>query len=299
MKSKKQITIFAILLLGILAVSCASTPETSSEQINITVSILPEKYFVERIGGDHITVNVMVGPGDSPHTYEPKAVQMTALSNAAVYFSIGIDFENAWMNRIVDTNPDMQIVDLSANLERIPMGSHLHEGEAVEENKEENGLDPHVWTSPNNVNIMANTIYQTLARIDPANEEAYKANLDSFQQDISDLKTEIETSLQGIASNKFMVFHPAWGYFARDFGLEQIAVEIEGSEPSVKELAGIIEEAHEENIQVVFAQPEFSTKTADYIATEINGQVILISPLTEDWLENLRNVGNTFGDVLK
>ena len=341
MRSKKINTILSILLLGILAISCATTTEASSEQVdtepvseaetssdkvssesgseeevvssdeqasdepvNVTVSIVPEKYFIERVGGEHVNVNVMVGPGDSPHTYEPKAEQMTALSNAAVYFSIGVDFESAWMERIAAANSDMQIIDLSAALDKIPMSSgHHHEGEETEESadstEEESNIDPHVWTSPENVSAMAETIYQTLAEVDPQNEADYQANLDAFQADISSLEDEINASLEGIASNSFIVFHPAWGYFARDFGLEQIAIEIEGSEPSAQELAGIIDEAKEENIQVVFGQPEFSTKTADYIAEEINGQVILISPLAEDWLENLRGVGTTFGEVLK
>ena len=304
MKNKIIHTVISTLLLGVMAISCASAPETNSDLVNITVSILPEKYFVERIGGDYVDVNVMVGPGDSPHTYEPKAEQMTALSSASVYFSIGVDFESAWMERIAAANSDMQIVDLSATLEKIPMSSgHDHESEETEENtreaEEESGLDPHVWTSPENVKVMAEIIYQTLAEIDPDHEADYKSNLDTFQQDINNLEEEIETSLHGFTSNKFMVFHPSWGYFARDFNLEQIAIEINGSEPSAQELAGIIDEAKEENIQVVFGQPEFSTKTADYIAEEINGQVILISPLTEDWLENLRSVGNTFAEVLK
>lgn len=335
MKSKKINTILSILLLGILAISCTSTPEasseqtssevesieqadsepasdeeassdeqTSNEQVNVTVSIVPEKYFVERVGGEYVTVNIMVGPGESPHTYEPKAEQMTALSESALYFSIGVEFDNVWMEKIAATNPDMQIVNLSANLEKIPMASsHDHEGEeaeeSAEETEEEGSLDPHVWTSPENAKVMAETICQKLSEVDPAHETDYQANLATFQQDIDELEDEIEASLQGITSNKFMVFHPAWGYFARDFGLEQIAIEIEGSEPSAQELAGIIDEAKEENIQVVFAQPEFSTKTADYIAEEINGQVILISPLSEDWLENLRNVGSTFAEVLK
>jgi zinc transport system substrate-binding protein len=302
MKQKITTTILSILLLGVLAISCASSPSTSSEQVNVTVSIVPQKYFVKRVGGEHVNVNIMVGPGDSPHTYEPKAEQMTALSDADVYFSIGVEFENAWMDRIRDANSEMLIVDLSSNLEKIQMASHHHEHEEDEESpdhEEEGTLDPHVWTSPVNAGLMAETIYETLADIDPDNETDYKANLEAFQKDISELNTEIKTTLEGLDSNRFMVFHPSWGYFARDFGLEQIPVEIEGSEPSAQELAGIIDEAKEENVKVIFGQPEFSTKTVDYIADEINGEVILISPLAEDWLENLRGVGNTFANVLK
>ncbi len=304
MRTKKAIAILSFLLLGILTISCASSPEASSDQINVTVSIIPQKYFVERVGGEHVNVNIMVGAGSSPHTYEPKADQMTALSDADVYFGIGVDFENAWMDRIADANTSMEIVDLSSSLEKMPMTSHHHhEDEEAEEShetsEEEGNLDAHVWTSPNNASLMAETIYTTLANIDPDNEADYKANLEAFQQDISELIIEIETSLADLDSNTFIVFHPAWGYFARDFGLEQVPVEIEGSEPSAQEFASIIDEAKEENVKVIFGQPEFSTKTVDYLADEINGEVILISPLAEDWLENLRGVGNTFAEVLK
>jgi zinc transport system substrate-binding protein len=301
MKTPKIQTTIAFVLIAILLSACGADTSvtTNTGALNVTVSILPEKYFVERIGGDYVNVNVMVGPGDSPHTYEPKSDQMTALSQASVYFSIGVDFENAWMDRIAAANPDMQIVDVSANLEKIPMVAHHHEGETATANSEDEGeLDPHVWTSPENVKVIAQSIYQTLAESDPAHQAEYQANLDAFLQDIDSLESDIQTSLANITSHTFIVFHPSWGYFARDFGLEQIPIEIQGSEPSAQELAGIIDEAKAENTKVIFGQPEFSTKTADYIAQEINGQVILIDPLAEDWLENLRAVAQTFTEVL-
>jgi len=302
MKTKQLLFLPILLLIGLLAASCSPTAASNNNQMQVTVSILPEKYFVERIGGENISVNVMVGPGDSPHTYEPKAEQMAALSNSALYFSIGVDFENAWLERMASANPDMQIVDVSANLEKIAMTAHHHDEEnAAEEssaNEEEEGLDPHVWTSPENVKAIARTIYLSLAEADPNHQADYQSNLEAFQKDIDTLERDIQDSLTGISSNKFIVFHPSWGYFARDFGLEQVAIEIEGSEPSAQELAGIIDEAKAEQVQVIFGQPEFSTKTAEYIAKEINGQVILIDPLAEDWLENLRKVANTFAEVL-
>jgi len=299
MKRNRIQTVFIFLLLSALAVSCSPAAQTGSEQTTVTVSILPEKYFVERIGGEYVSVNVMVGPGDSPHTYEPKADQMAALSNSAIYFSIGVEFESAWMERIAAANPDMNIVDVSSNLEKIPMVAHHHEGEEEATVEEEGELDPHVWTSPENVKSMSQTIYESLAAADPAHQAEYQANLDVFMNDIDTLEGEINANLAGLASNKFIVFHPSWGYFARDFSLEQIPIEIEGSEPSAQELAAIIDEAKEENAKVIFGQPEFSTKTAEYIAQEIGGEVILISPLAEDWLENLRSVSSTFGEVLK
>ena len=288
--------IVVLALTAILLAACSSgtagASTGSSDQLNVTVSILPEKYFVERIGGDYVNVNVMVGPGEEPHTYEPKTDQMTALSNSAIYFSIGVDFESAWMDRIASANPGMQIVDLSANIEKIAMTSSDGDEEA-------GSPDPHVWTSPENVKIIAQSIYETLAKTDPAHQAEYQANLESFQTDIGTLETDIQSALSGITSTKFLVFHPAWGYFAHEFGLEQIAIEIGGSEPSAQELVAIIDEAKKDNIKVVFGAPEFSSKTADYIAQEINGQVVLIDPLAEDWLTNLQNVAGAFAQALK
>jgi zinc transport system substrate-binding protein len=286
-----------ILLGAALVAACSpaatgtSTASASSGKLNVTVSILPEKYFVERIGGDYVDVTVMVGPGEEPHTYEPKTEQMTALSNSAIYFSIGVDFESAWMDRIESANPNMQVVNLSDKIEKIPMT-------AGDEDEKAGSPDPHVWTSPENVKVMSQTIYETLAAADPAHQSEFKANLDSFTKDIDELESEIKANLSGITTKKFIVFHPAWGYFAHEFGLEQIAVEIGGTEPSAQELAAIITQAKAENIKVIFGSPEFSTKTADYIAQETNGKVILIDPLAEDWLDNLRNVSKTFGEAL-
>lgn len=300
-------TIYKLIIIGMIGITmtaCSPKAPVQADTINVTVSILPEKYFVERVGGDLVGVNVMVGPGESPHTYEPKAEQMTALSEASLYFSIGVEFENAWMERIAAANPEMQIVDVSADVAKISMTSaHHHDGEAdaadTQSDEGEGELDPHIWTSPENVKLIAQTIYQSLSELDQEHQSDYQANLDSFLQDINDVEEQIQASLEGIQSDKFIVFHPSWGYFARDFGLEQIPIEIEGTEPSAQELAAIIDEAKLENVQVVFAQPEFSTKTAEYIAGEIDGQVMLISPLEEDWLENIQKVANTFAEVLK
>jgi zinc transport system substrate-binding protein len=289
MKSLLYKTTLLIVLISLALVSCGPANPQSSDKLNVTVSILPEKYFTERIGGDYVTVNVMVAPGDSPHTYEPKPEQMTALSNSSVYFRIGVEFENAWMDRISSANPKMKIVDVSDGIQKIPSTEKGEEGE----------LDPHVWTSPSNAKIIAQNIYQSIAQADPEHAEAYQSNLDALLQDITDLDQEIRTTLNGIQNNKFMVFHPGWAYFARDYNLEQIAIEIGGTEPSAQELADLIDTAKKDNIQVVFGQPQFSTKTAEYIAKEIGGKVILIDNLSEDWLDNMRTVSQTFAEVLK
>jgi zinc transport system substrate-binding protein len=295
---------FIFLIFVSLVFSACAGPATPSEtdRLTVSVSVLPQKYFLERIGGDLVNVNVMVGPGDSPHSYEPKASQMTALSDSAVYFSVGVEFEHAWMDRIVSANPEMLIVDLTQGLELLPAIAHDDEDEVVDENEEDadhtDEMDPHIWTSPANGISMAQIITDTLAELDPQHADTYRANLETFLDDIVQLQSEIDAALENLDSRKFMVFHPAWGYFAQEFGLQQIPIEAAGSEPSAAELVGLIAIAKEENITVIFAQPEFSTRSADYIASEIGGKVVLISPLAEDWLDNLRLVAATFAEEL-
>lgn len=291
------LVILALVLAG-CGGAATQAPAEPAGVLNVVVSIVPQQYFVERIGGEHVDVTVMVPPGFSPATYEPKPEQLTALSEAAAYFSIGVPFENAWLDRIASANSEMLMVDTTVGIERMPMVAHHHHGEEEHHEGEPENPDPHIWLSPQLVKIQAQTIYEALVQLDPAHKAEYKANLDSFIVDIDALDADIREILDEVEIHKFMVFHPAWGYFARDYGLEMIPIEIGGQEPSAAELAALIEEAQEEDIKVIFAQPEFSTKDAETIANEIGGEVLLISPLAPNWLDNLRRVAETFAEVL-
>ncbi len=221
---------------------------------------------------------------------------MAALSNSAAYFSIGVEFEEVWLDKIAAANADMLMVDLIANIERMPMDAHGHEEE--EDAHDGETLDPHVWTSPQLVKTMSQTIYEALAGLDPQNKDEYKTNLDGFIAEIEVLEEDISSSLAASEGGKFFVYHPSWGYFARDFGLEQVPIEIGGTEPSASELAALIDEAKAAGAKVIFVQPEFSTRSAETIASEIGGSVVLISPLDLDWMDNLRNVALAFSGVL-
>lgn len=284
------IAIGALLVSGLLLVGCSerAAPE-SADTVGITVSIPPQRYFVERVGGGRVDVNVMVQPGDNPHTYEPKPEQLRALGESAAYLRIRVEFEGAWMERIMSVNPDMMIVDTTEGIERRPMAAYGSE----EAEYGPGNLDPHIWLSPVLVKIQAQTIYETLARLDPEHREEYKVNLDAFTSDIDELDTDIREALEGIDDREFMVLHPSWGYFARDYGLRMIPIEIGGQEPSAAELAKLITKAREEDIKVIFAQPQFSKKTAETIAGEIGGEVLLIDPLAYDWMDNMRHVAET------
>ncbi len=314
--------ILLTLILGINGITgCTSTDTTETvnsetnnsdnpeqtnhqDQLDITVSIIPQEYFVKKIGGDRVRVNVMVEPGAVPATYEPKPQQLQALSEAEAYIGIGVPFETVWMSRISQANPKMLTVDSTEGIERLTMiahdhddhGNHDHHGDHGEQ---ETTLDPHVWLSPRLVKIQAQNIYETLVKLDPKHQEIYQTNLNNFSQEIEELDSQIRANLAALKQRKFIVFHPAWGYFAQEYNLTQVPVEIGGQEPSAAELAELIKEAKKEKIKVIFAQPELSSPSAKTIAKEIKGEVLLISPLAADWSHNLLEVSQTFAKVLK
>ncbi len=281
LKRLQGVLVGSVLVAGVLAGCGQNTMPTAPAALHVTVSIVPQRYFVERVGGEYVAVNVMVEPGASPATYEPQPEQLRALSVADVYFSIGVPFENAWLERFASVNENLLLVDTTQGIERLG---------------EPGNPDPHIWLSPALVKAQSQTIYETLAQLDPAHQETYRANLESFLADIDALDTDIRETLTGVENRKFMVFHPSWGYFARDYGLEQLPVEVGGQEPSAAELAALVAGAKQEGIKVIFAQPEFSTRSAETLAKEIGGEVLLISPLAPDWLDNLRRVAEAFAE---
>jgi len=259
---------------------------------NVIVSITPQKTFVQKIAKDLVDITVMVAPGSSPHAYEPKPSQMMALSKADIYFSIGVEFEKVWLERFKSQNKNLSIVDISANVQKMAISAdHHHEEHHEHEDHEEHihtGLDPHTWVAPKNVAIMAQSIYESLVKIAPQNTKEFKKNLAIFLQEIASTDQQIKNTLKDLPKDsKFMVFHPSWGYFAKAYDLEQVALEVEGKSPQPKKIIEIIKEAKEERVKVIFTQPEFSDKSAKIIAQESNVKVQKISPLNPKWSENL------------
>jgi zinc transport system substrate-binding protein len=282
---KKIILIFLLLTTYIFS------------NINVVVSILPEQTFVKAIGGDKVNVSLMVLPGNSPHTYEPKPSQMKDVAKAALYFAIGVEFENVWLSKFRNLNHTMKVIDLTQNIQLLKMQAHTeydeHDHQEHEKEDKHSGTDPHIWTSPDNVKIIAGNIYEALAKADPANEGYYKQNYDKFISLIAETDRKIKSILSDRPKRtKFMVFHPSWGYFAQAYGLKQLPVELEGKSPKPKELINLIKEAREEQISAIFTQPEFSDSIAKVIANELHIEVIKVSPLAPNWSENLINIAH-------
>jgi zinc transport system substrate-binding protein len=270
----------------------------ASEPLPVFVSIAPMKTFVQKIGGGRVDVSVLVEPGGNPHTYEPKPRQMAALSRTKVFFAIGVTFEQAWLERIAALNKAMRIVHTEEGIERHRMAGHAHAKEIPDHGG--GSKDPHIWLSPPLVMLQARNIFQALTEMDPAGRSDYERNYKGFIKEIVDLDSELMAIFeQGAGGRTFMVFHPSWGYFAKAYGLEQVAVETEGKEPKPRELKDLVEFARKKDIRVIFAQPQFSRKGAEVIAREVGAQVAVADPLAEDWAQNLRVVAAAFKKALK
>jgi zinc transport system substrate-binding protein len=308
--------ISAIFLVLLPALLLSAPPCSASDKLPVFVSIVPQKYFLEQIGKDLVKVRIMVQPGASPATYEPKPKQMTDLMKTKLYFAIGVPFEKAWLSKIAATNPKMKVVHTEQGIEKLPMASHHHhedeEGdhhaEEPEHSAAENGsksqhesaeLDPHIWLSPSLVKMQAITILNALVEADPGHRDTYERNFREFSSRIDQLDADLKKTFSGARGLQFMVFHPAWGYFAHAYGLTQVPVEIEGKDPKPAQLAELIRHAREKGIRVIFVQPQFSSKSAEMIAGEIGGQVAVADPLAESWMDNLRAIADSFKAALK
>ena len=293
------------LLLCALWISGSSQ---AGKPIPVFVSIPPQKYFVEKIGGSFVQVSVMVPPGANPHIYELRPSQMTALSKSKIYVAIGITFETVWLPKFADLNPMMRIVHCDKGIDKMAMvGHHPEEGKGLGDEgkgKKAHGEepagtpDPHVWTAPPEVRIIARNIQEALAEIDPSNSSIYQSNLDTFLKEIDKLETDLMEIFKDKKGLQFMVYHPAWGYFARAYGLEQVPVELEGKEPKPEQLKALITQAKQDGVKVIFVQPQFSMKSAETLARAIGGQVIAADNLREDWEKNLRVQAQKFKQAL-
>jgi len=258
-------------------------PSLLFSKVNIVVSILPQKTFVKKIAGDLADVTVMVSPGSSPATYEPKPSQMKKITKAQIYFSIGVPFEKAWLPRFKDQNQNINIIDAAEGIKKLPMQEHHHN----HHQHSSSTLDPHIWLSPSLVKIQARNIADALKKIDPNHKTVYENNLNKFEQEIDELNRRLVKILKPCQGKAMMVFHPSWGYFAKEYGLEQIPIEVEGKEPKSKELVNIIHEAKEDGVKILFVQPQFSKRTAKVIATSIGAKIVEADPVAPNWAENL------------
>ena len=282
----RNIIIFCIL--GIIS-GCVTKVEKNDKKI-ISVSILPQKYFVEAIAGDKFIVNVMIPPGSSPENYEPTAMQMQNLSESGIYLKIGfIPFEEILMKSLIDSNSGMKVYDLSEGINMIKEVSHHGENNA--------GVDPHIWSSVKNAKIITRNIFAALSKEDPANLSYYSENLLKFQAMADSMDKVFQAIFEPIDGASFLIFHPALAYLARDYSLTQVSLEFEGKTPPPGYMKDIIDISREKNIKAILVQKQFNSEPAETIAKEIPAKLIIIDPLDEKWKNQIEHITRAIIDA--
>jgi zinc transport system substrate-binding protein len=283
--NKSTLTLLLIWLLAACHPSGGSTPEKPV----ISVSILPQRYFIERLAGDRVEVNVMIPPGASPATYEPTVAQLEYLDRSAFYMKIGyVGFELSWMEKILSVNPSMKVADLSRGVELIrgeeQRDQNRHPGHS------HTGVDPHIWMSVRNARVIASNAYASLLEVLPAEEELLSSNLSELLKELDSLDHDIAVMLDGMEHRDFMIYHPALSYFARDYNLQQYALEVEGKTPSPVHLKELSDLGRERQITTIFLQKQFDVKIARVLAGEIGAEVVMIDPLDPDWQNQMLTI---------
>lgn len=282
---------FISFLIGIIMVlGCSRTNTFKDDKPVVLVSILPQKTFIEKIAGDDFDVSILIPHGANPATYSLLPAQMVLISKASTWFRMGyVGFELSWAEKILQTNPDMKVIDLSNGLDLIIAGTDEATGIPF-------GVDPHTWLSPSLVKKMALILHDELVALRPDRRESYHAGYQEFLREIENADTEIRELLQDYKGRKFISFHPSLSYFAREYGLEQYALQQRGKDPTAGHIAGLVKVAREENIRVIYIQSDFDRESARMFAGEIGGQAIQVWPLNPEWGENLLFMAQLFRD---
>ncbi|MDD4651483.1 MAG: zinc ABC transporter substrate-binding protein [Methanothrix sp.] len=280
--NNKAISIFIILMAAALLSGCISQddasapaqPGNASHKIIVAATISPLGDFVKAVGGDKVSVTVVVPPGAEPHTFEPTPSLMVDLSRADLYIMNGAGLEY-WIDRLLETNKNMTVLDSSDGITLLA------------ESKEE--IDPHIWLSLRNAAIQVENICRGLTEIDPQNKDFYARNRDDYLQKLRALDEKLNGTFAGKENKIFIVHHPAWTYFARDYGLNQVPLMENEKEPGPKYLGEVIEIARKNNITALFVEPQYNPKAAEAIAQEMNARIVTIDPLAGNYLDNMIN----------
>lgn len=276
-----------LVLVLLFVVSCNQTNETKP---TVSVTIEPQRYFVEKIAGDNFKVNTIVPPGTSPEAYDPTPSQMVALGKSLLYFKVGyLGFERAWGKTLEENNTNVVVVNTSNEIVLIEGEDHSIEidGHLYVDGHDHDGIDPHIWSSPKSALIMAENMLNALVKVDVENQKFYRENFKALQVEIIETDKKITTLLENAPVKSFIIYHPALGYFARDYNLTQYSIEFEGKSPSPQQLKQMIDFAHEQGIKTIFVQKGFDMKNAESLAKEVGASVHSIDPLSYNWSEEL------------
>jgi zinc transport system substrate-binding protein len=268
----------------------------SAAPLKIYVSIPPQKWLVQAIGGSQAEIKIVLGKGQDPHTFEPSPRQLVGLSRADIYFTIGMTFEERISEKLRNAGTGLRIIDMSQAVQKIPLSGEVHESDDPHSHKHteiEGALDPHIWLSPLNLIVMVQIVTETLAEADPGNRNVYEQNALATKEKLTTLHEEISSRLAPYRGESFFVYHPSFGYFAHTYGLNQYAIELDGKTPSPRQLSRLIADAREAGARVLFVQPQFDPKSARAAAQAIGGTVVPLDPLDIDVYANLSNMADS------
>lgn len=291
MKKNKKIKYSIFVMLSIISVCLTGCIDnTSSGEIGLLVTIVPQAEMVEFIGGEYVDVTIMVPPGESPHSFETTPEQMKKVAEATAYFKVGsgVEFEVIHMDAILEQNSGLHVFDCSEDITVISFDEHYgpdehHDHDDEGDDHDHDGTDPHIWLSPENFIKMAEAVYNGLVEIDPDHQEEFYTNYQEYIYKLDNLHTNVSNLLQPYEGKSFMVYHPAWGYFGDTYNLQMISIEDEGKQPGPAGIDEIISQAKEEKITVIFVAPQFDTSSAETIADEIGGNVVFANPLMSNY----------------
>ncbi|MCQ2091443.1 MAG: zinc ABC transporter substrate-binding protein [Fibrobacter sp.] len=261
--------------------------------LTVAVSLQPYGHLVSEIGGDQVQVVTLLPPGADPHTFEPKPQTLKEFTKASVYFSDGSGMDAAWLPRFKGVNKNVQIVSLSKDIQWMEEDEHHHHdehGEDHEEDEDHEELDPHLWTSPLQMMQIAKNVCDALIELDSSNAVTYIERTVNLMERLKKLDVDLRTSIEKLPkqARTFIVFHPSYGYFARDYGMTQLTVEVDGKEPKPRDLFNLAKTGKANNVHIVFVQPQFSKRAAATIAKELNAIILDTDPLSYDYEKNIR-----------
>ncbi len=287
------------LFIFIFLACSGQSAQRDTGRLSVLVSIVPQKYFVNRIAGDLVDVTVLIPPGASPVTYEISPSDMRVVNSADIWFTIGLQKEEEWSQDFPSINEELAIESTISNIEKlsisrygIPEESDLHSDHSHESD------DPHVWLSPELVKRQVEEMCRILSNADPVNRDVYSANLAVLLGEIEEIQESAHQIFDSVPGKSFIVFHPAWGYFADEFNLNQVPIEIAGNDPTPSEMVELINYARGNLIDVIFVSPQFSDVAANTIAEDVGASIIIIDPLAFDWIENMNLVIDRFKRAL-
>ncbi|MBN7772182.1 zinc ABC transporter substrate-binding protein [Clostridium aminobutyricum] len=260
--------------------------KNGTDKMIVAVTIVPEQTFVEAVCGNLVDVVTMVPPGSSPENYEPTPQQIEKFSKADVYFAMGVPTETA---NILPNAGEVKVVALQDKVAQIYPDRRFESGER----------DPHIWLSPKRAGVMVDAIAEEMGKLDEKNKETYRQNADKYIEQLDQLDQEIAVSLEGVKNRKFIVYHPAFGYLAEDYGLQMYALEEEGKESTIQHLKDMIDLAKKEQIKVIFYQEEIDSSQSESFAEEIGGKTMMLKPLAADYIENLKEMAKTMAEVMR